>query len=278
MFMGEDGTPITTLSGYERLTKAFFANVVPCKGTSHGYAERALAHNVLSTSHQQVILQSDQEPTIIYVKHNASTHIPTEIVYEESLVKTATPTAALSEQTKPSKGQIQAIKDYTERQIGATIGLNSSVLEWLVRHAAWTLTTFHVGSDGMTAHERIRGAPFNQQIAAFGEQILFKPHKTAGPQQKLVVNWLDGCWLGFNTRTGEHIVSNNEAVVSCRSIRRRNKEERWDRGVLLGIRGNPWKLQDGRLDVDIRPRSAGQMHSNDERRSGGQTDSDENQK
>ena len=42
MFMGEDATPITLLAGYDGLTKAFFANVVLCKGTSHGYAERAL--------------------------------------------------------------------------------------------------------------------------------------------------------------------------------------------------------------------------------------------
>ena len=76
--MGEDGTPITILAG--------FANVVPCKGTSHGYAERALAHNVLSTGHQKVILQSDQEPSITDVTHKADTHIPTKIVYEESPV------------------------------------------------------------------------------------------------------------------------------------------------------------------------------------------------
>ena len=49
MFMGEDGTPITILAGHDGLTKAFFANVVPCKGTSHGYAERTLLHNVVST-------------------------------------------------------------------------------------------------------------------------------------------------------------------------------------------------------------------------------------
>ena len=86
MFMGDDGTPMTCLAGYDGLTKAFFADVVPCKGTSHGYAERALAHNVLSTGHQKVILQSDQESCIIDVKHKAGTHIPTEIVYEESPV------------------------------------------------------------------------------------------------------------------------------------------------------------------------------------------------
>ena len=105
----------------------------------------------------------------------------------------------------------------------------------------------------MSAHQRIRGKPFNQQIAAFGEQILFKPHKTTGPQQKLAVKWMDGCWLGFNTRAGKHIVGNNTAVVACRSIRRRNKEERWNREMLLGVLGNPWSLQDGRVEVDPNP-------------------------
>ena len=208
--MGEDGTPITILAGYDGLTKAFFADVVPCKGTSHGYAERALVHNVLSTGHRNVILQSDQEPSIIDVKRKAGTHIPTEIVYEESAVGDSNANGSIERANQTIQGQIRAIKDDTERQIGATIGLESSVLKWLVRHAAWTLTTLHVGSDGETAHQRIRGKPFNQQIAAFGEQILFKPHKTTGPQQKLAVN----CWLGFNTRTGEHIVSNNAAVVA----------------------------------------------------------------
>ena len=71
MFMGEDGTPITIVAGYDGLTKAFFANVVSCKGTSRGYAEGALAHNVLSTGHQKVIVQSDQEPSIIDGRHKS---------------------------------------------------------------------------------------------------------------------------------------------------------------------------------------------------------------
>ena len=95
--------------------------------------------------------------------------------------------------------------------------------------------------------------PFAQQIAAFGEQIFFKRQKTSGPQQKLAVNWLDGCWLGFNTRTGEHIVSNKAALTKCRSIRRRNKEDRWNRDMLLYILGNPWSFQDGRVEVEHNP-------------------------
>ena len=253
MFTGEDGTPITILAGYDGLAKAFFANVVPCKDTSHGYAERAFAHNMLSTDHQKATLQSDQEPNIIDVRHKAGTHIPTEIVHEESPAGDSNANGSIERANQTIQGQIRAIKDYTERQICATIGLDSSVLKCLVRHAAWTLMTFHDGSDRMTTHQRTKGKPFDQQVATFGEHILFKPHKTAGPQQKLAVNWLDGCWLGFNTRTGEYIVGNIATVVSCRSIRRRNKEEHWNRGILLGILGNPWSSQNGRVEVGPNP-------------------------
>ena len=136
MFMSEDGTAITILAGYDGLTKEFFANVVPCKSTSHGYEEKALAHNVLSTGHQKVILQSDQEPNTIDVKHKAGTHIPTEIVYEESPVGDSNADGSIERAIRTIQGQIRATKDYIERKIGATIGLDSSVLRWLVRHAA----------------------------------------------------------------------------------------------------------------------------------------------
>ena len=146
---------------------------------------------MLCTDHQKVILQSDQEPSIIDVKHKGGTRIPTEIVYEESPVGDSTANDSIERANQTIRGEIRAIKDYTERQIGATVGLDISVLQWLVRYAARTLTTLHVGNNGMTAHQRVRGKPGNQQIAAFGEQIVFKPHKTTGPQLKLAVNWLD---------------------------------------------------------------------------------------
>ena len=48
-------------------------------------------------------------------------------------------------------------------------------------------------------------------------------------------------------------MGNSAAVVSCRSIRRRNKEERWNGDMLLGILGNPWSSHDGRVEVDPNP-------------------------
>ena len=43
------------------------------------------------------------------------------------------------------------------------------------------------------------------------------------------------------------------AAVSSLSILRRNQEERGNRDMLLGILGNPWSLQDGRVEVDLNP-------------------------
>ena len=171
--------------------------------TQKGHFPTTCCHLVI----KKVIPQRDQEPSIIDVKHEAGTHIPTEIVYEERPVGDSNSNGSLERANQTIQGQIRAIKDFTERQIGATISLDSSILKLLVRHASWTLTTFHVGGDEMTAHQRMRGKPFNQQIAAFGELIFLRLHKTSGPQQQLAVNWFDGCWLGFNTRTEEHIVS-----------------------------------------------------------------------
>ena len=121
MFMGEGGTPITILTVSDGLKKAFFANVVPCKGRSHGYAKRVLAHTVLSTSHQKMILQSDHEPSIVDVKHKAGTHIPTETVYEESPAGDSNANGSIERANQTIQRKIRAIKDFTERQIGATI-------------------------------------------------------------------------------------------------------------------------------------------------------------
>ena len=101
---------------------------------------------MLSTGDQKVIPQSDQEPSIIDVNHNAGMHTPT----DTSTKKVPSDTAASSQPFKQSKDRFVHQGLHTEWQIGATMGLDSSTFKWLARRAAWTLTTFHVGGDGVT--------------------------------------------------------------------------------------------------------------------------------
>ena len=75
MLTGEDGAPITILAGHDGVTKAFFANLKPCRGTRHGGTQKE--------HHPKLILQSDQELSIIDDKYTG-TLIPIDINYEES--------------------------------------------------------------------------------------------------------------------------------------------------------------------------------------------------
>ena len=114
MFMRDDGTPIAILVGDDGLRKAIFANVVPCKSTSHGHAERAFADNVLATRHHKELLQRDQEPSIIDVKHKAGTHLPIEIVYGKSHVGDSNADGSIERAVQTIQGHIRAIKDFPE--------------------------------------------------------------------------------------------------------------------------------------------------------------------
>ena len=57
-----------------------------------------------------MILQSDQEPSITDVKHKAGTHIPTEIVYEESPVGDSNANGSVERVNQTIQGQIRAIQ------------------------------------------------------------------------------------------------------------------------------------------------------------------------
>ena len=54
---------------------------------------------------------------------------------------------------------------------------------------------------------------------------MFKPHKDGGHLRKAAPRWRDGVWLGFNSRTHEHIVSDEGEIVHCRTIHRKPPED-----------------------------------------------------
>ena len=120
--------------------------------------------------------------------HKPGTHIPTELVCEERPVGDSNCKGSVERANQTIQGQTRAVKDFTERQVSARIGHDFSVLKWRVRHAARTLTTFHVRSDASEANRT--------------------------NSKSLRLKWLAGCWPGFITCTGEHIVSDNTAVTT----------------------------------------------------------------
>ena len=190
-----------------------------------------------------MILKIDQESSIIDVKNQVDRHTTqSKSCAKKVLLETVALTTTSSE--------ICAIKDFIDRQIDTTISLDSSVLKCLVRHAAWWLTTIHIEEqrhdDSSTyQEEHVQSSDFR-----VGKNSLQVTQDCGGSHENLVENCLHECWLECNTRTGDHIVSSNAAAMSCRSIRRSSKEERWNRDMMLEILDKRWSLQDGRAEVD----------------------------
>ena len=56
LFIGDATSPLTILVTHDNVTKAVFANVVPSRGTSDAYAERALAANITLLGHKRVMI------------------------------------------------------------------------------------------------------------------------------------------------------------------------------------------------------------------------------
>ena len=63
----------------------------------------------------------------------------------------------------------------SERQnFWESVGLDHKMLPFLVRHCAWLITHYQVKSDGKTPYERLRGRPYQGQVAEFAEVVHFR--------------------------------------------------------------------------------------------------------
>ena len=96
-------------------------------------------------------------------------------------------------------------------------------------------------SDGKTPYERLRGRPYQGQVAEFAEVVHFRDPGKAADMPKLDDRWNLGLWLGKSLASDEHYVGTSAGVRRCRSIWRRPEKQRWDRKMLTGMKGEPWK-------------------------------------
>ena len=81
-------------------------------------------------------------------------------------------------------------------------------------------------SDGKTAYERLRGRPYQGQVAEFAEVVQFRDPGKAADMPKLDDRWNQDLWLGKSLASDEH----NTAF----------RQQRWDRKMLTEMNGEPW--------------------------------------
>ena len=70
--------------------------------------------------------------------------------------------------------QVRTFKLPLEARIGVTIPEPSAVMDWVIEHAAYVLTRFSVGHDGMTPYERPTGRKWVRLMVEICEVVLAK--------------------------------------------------------------------------------------------------------
>ena len=253
LFAGQakDKRPLTGLCFLDKKSKRVSATLVPKKGTSESpYSAKWLAHQVEFPGYPRVIVKSDQEKSIIDLKKTAKILVASaEMAMEESPVTDSKSNGEI-EAINGVLGQIRVLKDHMDYNYKENIKSEHPILSWLAPFAPWTHYCFHIGEDGKTAHERLRGKRMNKDILGCAECCHYKPTKMGKRLAKMDVNWSDGIFLGVSEKSSEFFVMDSEgSVVKCRDIKRKVVEERYNIDELNKFKSTPWQPSPGSEEV-----------------------------
>ena len=143
-------------------------------------------------------------------------HPPCEIIQQQSKRYNHQSNGGAERMVQTIRNQIKANKIQFEKNSGITITADSPLVTWLPRHAAWQYTRFHKRQDSTTtAYEKIRHMSYQSPILLVGEAVAcLRPGALVN---KLESAWLEGIWLGRDSKTDKHLIGAPNGMV--RSVR-----------------------------------------------------------
>ena len=117
------------------------------------------------------------------------------------------------------------------RTQGITIKVESPLLTWLPRHATWQCTRFHKRPDPTTTtYEKIRHTSYQNPSILLGEAVACR--RPGALVNKLESAWLQGVWLGRDSKTDEYLIGTPNGMLRSRGLKRRVQRRRWDTTLL----------------------------------------------
>ena len=85
----------------------------------------------------------------------------------------------------------------------------------------------------------MKGRKSNVKMAEFGEAIHFRIPETPLMPGELEGLWSEGIWLGFDMRTGEHMVGTSVGVFRVAAVTRKPMDARWSADAVAAPQGSP---------------------------------------
>ncbi len=231
------------LVGKDRWTKAVFCHTVKCKGMEDPHIVQNIKKSIDTMGHAKITLTTDGEPAIIQVQQKVQDAREHPTVPKNPPAYDPQSNGMAEKAVGDVKAEVRAIKLGLESRIGKEVSMLLPVMEWIIRHAPSVINRVQLGVDGRTSYYRIHHRDFSGKFFEFGEQVLIKPKRKIAKQEKRVSmkeKWLDGTWLGWDDRTGEHLVAiPSGPVVRVRSVRPVAEGSRWSAEAVEKIIATP---------------------------------------
>ncbi len=247
---------------------------VLCKGAGDDWVVKRAVRDIEEFGRTDIRLKTDGEPAIVALQSKIIEARKPRTVPINPPAYNPQSNGSCEKGVQDATAETRALKIGLEARIGVEIPDNAEILEWIYVHAAFLITRYSVGHDGMVPWERLTGSKWHRPATEIGEVVLAKLASRRGgkmmtkQKKKLKARSVRGVLVGQVSRTGEHIVvvASGDAV-RCRTIFRVPEGERWDKDLVLAIQATPRtpapsRKQPDRLDaplVDDRARAQRQL-------------------
>ena len=225
-------------------TGAAWASAVLVKGKEDTYILSSILSSLSELGHSKVIIQSDGEQAsevvmrMVQSKGAMMENPPCEIIQQQSQRCSHQSNGGAERMVQTIRNQIKAYKIQIEKNSGITIKDDSLLLSWQPRHAPCQYTRFHKRQDSTpTAYEKIRHMSYQSPILLIGEAVACR--RPGALVNKLESAWLEGIWLGRDSKTDEQLIGTPSGMVRSRGLKRRVERRRWDTSLLSAMIWDP---------------------------------------
>ncbi len=256
---------VKTLVLKDEKTGSVFQHVTTVKGPGDDWLMRRICKDVEELGHADIILKSDGEPAIVAVQVDVQSKRKGKTLLRNPPAYDPKANGSAEKAVRDTTEQARALKLGLEERLKTSVPVGASIVEWILEHAAFIISKYCVGHDGMTPHERLTGRKWHRPAVEIGEVVWAKligkkkyKGKKEKKKQKLAEQSVEAIWVGQSARTGEHyVVQPGGDAFRCRTVRRVPMQDRWSSEKILQIEATPRRPTPTRAGKEsIDPRAA----------------------
>ena len=175
---------VTVLVGTVKPTGAVLAYTCTAKGPSDAWVVRQVARDLDTWGFKDICLKTDGEPAIVALQQAVAEARSARTIPRNPPAYSPQSNGAAEKAVQDVAGQLRRLTLALEARLCQKVPAKLPVMAWLVRHAAFVLTHFQVGHDGLTPYRRLMGRPWSGSVAEFGERFSANWRKRMHPQRR----------------------------------------------------------------------------------------------